>query len=153
MTTVIPGVTAGRIEGDDTGSILNERGAAEVNERIAELMAAAFGGEWHVVEDTYTGLSRQLDGKWRTSGFGEPTEEQWDYYSDLMVDIWQCVSEDGWSLVAELTAVSDAAAALSIAKTQYEDAICEAAESGLSLRQVATAAGISHEQVRRIVQR
>ncbi len=51
-----------------------------------------------------------------------------------------------------LRAVSATASLLHAAEDAQHEAIRAANEAGVSLRQIATAAGLSHEQVRRIVQ-
>lgn len=55
--------------------------------------------------------------------------------------------------MSELRKIERAAAKAAVAREALESAIREAHENGLALRTIAEAAGVSHEQVRRIVQR
>ena len=154
MTTVIPGVSAGRIEGDDSGDRLTESGAREVNTWIAEQMAKAFPAHaWDVIPDG------PASGEWNRlvagNNYAEPTEEEWGYFATLSADLYSCVSEEGWepAYAPTLAEVAERAEKARAWEAERDDAICEAVRQGASLRVVAESAGISHEQVRRIVQR
>lgn len=53
----------------------------------------------------------------------------------------------------EIRKIERAAAKAAVAREKLELAMREAHESGLALRKIAEAAGVSHEQVRRVLSR
>lgn len=55
--------------------------------------------------------------------------------------------------MSELQKVAKAAAKAAVSRERLEDAIREAHASGEALRKIAEAAGVSHEQVRRVLAR
>lgn len=62
-------------------------------------------------------------------------------------NVWTEVQEQ----VSELRKVERAAAKAAVARSALQTAVREAHENGQPLRKIAEAAGVSHEQVRRLI--
>jgi hypothetical protein len=85
------------------------------------------------------------------SALGEelPSEETFVRFLDLVL---QADHDDGGDESAALTRVRARANHAERARRDLTAAVAHASEAGHSLRQIGEAAGISHEQVRRILQ-